>query len=94
MKFECANRNMPLREIIRKVDPLEQMHLLERIELAMLIAAATGDVSVGTMGVCLDKEIEFEIPACEDNPELIDTETVYNTVGYIAEEILKERYGN
>lgn len=94
MKFECANRNMSLREIIREVDPFEQMHLLERIELAMLIAAATGDVSVGTMGACLDKEMEFEIPVCEDNPELIDTEAVYNTVGYVADEILKERYGD
>ena len=94
MEFKCANRNVSLREIICEIDPLKKMHLLERIELAMLIAAATGDVSVGTMGACLDKEVEFEIPVCEDNPELIDTEAVYNTVSYVAKEILKERYGD
>ena len=94
MKFEYENCNMSLREIIHEVDPFEDMHLLERIEVAMLIAAATGDVSVGTMGACLDKEVEFEIPACEYNPNLIDTEAVYNAVSDIAEEILKERYGD
>lgn len=93
MKFEYANSNMSLREIIHEVDPFEEMHLLERIELAMLLAAATGDVSVGTMGACLDKEFEIEIPACEDNPELIDTEMVYGIVDDVAREIVKEIYG-
>ena len=92
MKFEYANSHMSLREIIHEVDPFEEMHLLERIELAMLLAAATGDVSVGTMGLCLDEEYKIEIPACDNNPELIDTEMVYNIVEEIAPTILKERY--
>jgi hypothetical protein len=92
MKFEYANSHMSLREIIHEVDPFEEMHLLERIELAMLLSAATGDVSVGTVGMCLDKENEIEIPACDENPELIDTEMVYNIVDEVAKDIIKERY--
>ena len=90
--FTIENKHMSLREIIHEVDPFEEMHLLERIELAMLLAAGTGDVSVSTMAACLDAEQEIEFPICEDNDSLIDTEMVYCIVDEVVPKILKERY--
>ena len=89
--FKC-DKSKSLREIIKEIDAQQEMHLLERIELAMLIAAATGDVSIQTMGACLDAEQEIEFPIADEDSSLIDTEAVYNIVDEVAKDIIKERY--
>ena len=91
-KFEC-DKSLSLKEIIEWADPQHQMHLLERIQLAMLIAAATQDPSIPTVTECLKIEQEIEFPICEDNSSLIDTEMVYYMVEDIAEEVLGRVYG-
>ena len=90
--FEC--REMSLKEIIAEVDPFNALHLLERIQTAMLIAAATKDISVMTMTECLEAEADFEYPFVEEEGKiLIDTETVYYAVEEIAKNVMaKERY--
>lgn len=88
------HREMSLREIIAEVDPFKEMHLLERIQTAMLIAAATKDPTVAVMTSCLDAEANFEYPFTEEYGEiLIDTETVYYAVENVAKEIVEARYG-
>lgn len=87
-------REMSLKEIIAEIDPFCEMHLLERIQMAMLIAAATKDVCVATMTECLEAEARFEYPLIEEDGEIvIDTETVYYAVEEIAKEALGEVYG-
>ena len=90
--FTC-DKTQSLREIIASLDTTGEMHLLERVELAMLLAARTGDVAVNTMGACLDAEQDIEFPVSEDNEDLIDTEIIYEIVEVVGQKILEERYG-
>ena len=95
MENNFCDKNMSLREIIKEIDPFQEMRLLERVELAMLLAAATQDVSVGTMGMCLDAEQDIDFPLTEQFGEtVIDTEVVYHIVDEVAKTIVEERYGN
>jgi hypothetical protein len=91
-KFVC-DKCISLKEIIAEIDPFQELHLLERIELAMLLAAATGDVSVSTMSECLDKEQDIEFPICEEDPSCIDTEIVYAIAEQVGKEIVESIYG-
>ena len=93
-EYVFCDKSRSLREIIEEIDPFEELRLKERIVLAMLIGAASGDVSVNTMGMCLDKEQEIDFPLIEeDGRTVIDTEQVYNIVEYAASDVLDERYG-
>ena len=90
--FLCGE--MSLKELIEQMDPYKELHLLERIQTAMLIAAATKDISVMTMTACLEAEADFEYSFVEEDDEiLIDTESVYYAVEEVAKEIMEDLYG-
>ena len=78
-------------DIIDKYIP-QEYHLRERIQCAMLFAAATYDASIPMTILAIEKEREYNYPISTDNENLIDTEVVYYDAMEIAEQINEELY--
>lgn len=56
----------------------------ERIDLALLMSAAVGDIAIPTCGQIYEVEANYDLPMYDG---LIDTETVYNTIDDIVKDI-------
>ena len=60
-------------------------YILERIDMAMLMSAAVGDVALPTIGKIYEAEAPYDFPLSEDG--FIDTEEVYNTIDDVVKDI-------
>lgn len=63
------------------LDELE--HFNERIDLALLMSAAVGDVAIPTCEQIYEVEANYDLPMYDG---LIDTETIYNTIDDIVKD--------
>lgn len=60
-------------------------YILERIDMAMLMSAAVGDVALPTIEKIYEAEAPYDFPLSEDG--FIDTEEVYNTIDDVVKDI-------
>lgn len=60
-------------------------YILERIDMAMLMSAAIGDVALPTIAKIYEAEAPYDFPLSEDG--FIDTEEVYNTIDDVVKDI-------
>ena len=60
-------------------------YILERIDMAMLMSAAVGDVALPTIAKIYEAEAPYDFPLSEDG--FIDTEEVYNTIDDVVKDI-------
>ena len=80
-----AINSMLVSDIESSLERLED--ITERIDFAMLMSAAVGDVAIPTIEQIYKLEAKTELPYTEG---LVDTETVYNTIEDIVTEFRKE----